>query len=229
MATQEIGIIESTRNPQMTAGGVLAVWLQNFGGGLGAAVLAGVLAWQVGADGWGVVRWAGIAGAVVFGALMILRSAIDEVVDALDYRAMIADMEALEAQLTKQAEAHEEERSKLQALIRTLQNDLNVARSETWARHAGPNSRPAVDLADAPLAPDPAQNDARKILERAYNGQNWGRDAMRQYSGMGFSQWQAARDLLERRGILARGNKQSYLSPASLSDAMTMLLGDEKI
>lgn len=230
MAEQLIERIDTTwRKPPMTADNVLAVWLQNFGGGLGASVLAGVLAWQFGADGWSVARWAAIAGAVVFGGLMLLRSAIDEIVDANDYRVMLADIEALQAQIDDDQAAHDEEIERLTGRIRILQNDLNVARSENWQRHAGPNSRPAVDLADAPVAPDPARDDAQKILERGYGGHNYGRDAMRQYCGMTFTQWQAARDLLERRGILARGNKQSYLSPASLSDAISMLVSEQKI
>ncbi len=230
MSEQLIERLDTTwRKPPMTAHNVLAVWLQNLGGGLGASVLAGVLAWQLGADGWGVTRWAALAGSVVFGGLMLLRSAIDEIVDANDFRTMLADIEGLQAQIEEERAAHDEEIDRLTTRIRILTNDLNVARSENWARTAGPRSRPAVDLADAPVQPDPARDDAQRILERGYGGHNYGRDAMRQYCGMTFTQWQAARDLLERRGILARGNKQSYLSPASLSDAMTMLVGAEKI
>lgn len=223
----EGALIEPARRAPMTAGNVMAVWLQNFGGGLGAAVLAGVLAWQLGADGWAVARWAVIAGAVVFGVLMILRSAIDEIVDALDYRAMIADMDALEVQMAEQADAHAVEVNRLNGLVRTLQHDLNIARSEAWQRSAGPHSRPAVDLATEPAPPDPARDDAQKLLERAYGGQQWGKDAMRTYTGMTSTRWAAARDLLQRRGIITLGNKQTYLKPANLSDALTALLGSE--
>lgn len=235
---RDISVIEQAKAP-LTASSVLAVWLQNLGGGIGAAVLVGVLAWQFGVDGASAARWATIAGALVFGALMILRSAIDEIVDAMDYRAMIRDMEALEAQIEEQRgaleaqieeqkEAHADEIAVLQSRLRTVQHDLNVARSENWARTAGPNSHPAVDLADASVAPDPARGDAQKLLERAYAGQQWGKDAMRTYTGMTSTRWQAARDLLQRRGIITAGNKQTYLNPATLSDALTALLGDEK-
>lgn len=214
--------------PPLTAAGVLAVWLQNFGGGLGAAVLAGVLAWQFGADGWSVARWAAIAGAVVFGGLMLLRSAIDEIVDANDYRVMLADIEALQAQLEDDQAAHDEEVQRLTGRIRILQNDLNVARSENWQRHAGPNSRPAVDLADAPVAPDPARDDAQMLLQRAYSNQNWGKDAMRTECNMTSTRREVAIDLLVRRGIAVRGNKQTYLNFRDEADALTRLLGDEK-
>lgn len=214
--------------PPLTVGGVMAVWLQNLGGGLGAAVLASVLAWQLGADGWAVARWAAIAGAVIFGGLMILRSAIDEIVDVADYHKMIADMEGLETQLDKQAEEHADEIVELQNLLRSVQHDLNVARSENWARTAGPRSHPAVDLADAPVQPDPARDDAQKLLERAYSKRNWGKDAMRTECGMTSTRREAAIDLLVRRGIATRGNKQTYLNPTNLSDALTKLLGDKK-
>lgn len=212
----------------MTSANVFAMWLQNFGGGLGAATLAGVLAWQLGADGWGVTRWAALAGSVVFGGLMLLRSAIDEIVDWADYRAMLRDIDGLQAQIEDERGEHDEEIERLTTRIRILQNDLNVSRSENWQRHAGPNSRPAVDLADAPVAPDPARDDARKLLERAYSNRNWGKDAMRTECSMTSTRRDAAIDLLVRRGIAARGNKQTYLNPANLSDALTMLLGDEK-
>lgn len=229
MSEQLIDRLDTTwRKPPMTAHNVLAVWLQNLGGGLGASVLAGVLAWQLGADGWGVTRWAALAGSVVFGGLMLLRSAIDEIVDANDFRTMLADIEGLQAQIEEERAAHDEEIERLNARIRILTNDLNVARSENWARTAGPRSRPAVDLADAPVAPDPARDDAQKLLERAYSGKNWGKDSMRTECGMTSTRHEAAMKLLVRRGIATRGNKKTYLNFADESDALTRLLGDEK-
>ncbi len=240
MAEQLIDRLDTTwRKPPMTAHNVLAVWLQNLGGGLGASVLAGVLAWQLGADGWGVARWAALAGSVVFGGLMLLRSAIDEIVDANDYRVMLADIEALQAQIEDERAAHDEEMAKaetahdeeierLNSRIRILTNDLNVARSENWARTAGPRSHFAVDLADAPVAADPARDDAQKLLERAYSGKNWGKDSMRTECDMTSTRHEAAMKLLVRRGIAVRGNKKTYLNFADESDALARLLGDEK-
>jgi hypothetical protein len=217
------------RKPQLTVSGVMAVWLQNFGGGVGGAVIVGVIAWQFGADWASALRWSVIVGGLLFGALMIMRSAIDEIVDAMDYRAMIADMDALEAQIVEERGAHEEELEAAQNLLRAVQHDLNVARSENWARTAGPRAHPAVDLADAPVQPDPARDDAQKLLERAYSNRNWGKDAMRTECNMTSTRREAAIDLLVRRGIATRGNKQTYLNPANLSDALTKLLGDKKI
>ncbi|MBP8292783.1 MAG: hypothetical protein KAX65_08415 [Caldilineaceae bacterium] len=229
MAEQLIERLDTTwRKPPMTAHNVLAVWLQNLGGGLGASVLAGVLAWQLGADGWNVARWAALAGSVVFGGLMLLRSAIDEIVDANDYRVMLADIEALQAQIEDERAEHDEEIERLTTRIRILQNDLNVSRSENWQKHAGPNSRPAVDLADAPVQPDPARDDAQMLLQRAYSNQNWGKDAMRTECDMTSTRREAAISLLVRRGIATRGNKQTYLNFRDESDALTRLLGDEK-
>lgn len=235
---RDISVVEQAKAP-LTASSVLAVWLQNLGGGIGAAVLVGVLAWQLGVDAANVARWATIAGALVFGALMILRSAIDEIVDAMDYRAMIRDMEALEAQIEEQRgaleaqieelkEAHADEIAVLQSRLRTVQHDLNVARSENWQRTAGPHSRSAVDLADAPVAPDQARDDAQKLLQRAYSSQNWGKDAMRSECNMTSTRREAAIDLLVRRGIATRGNKQTYLNFRDEADALTALLGPEK-
>ena len=74
-----------------TTASVRAQWLQNFGGGIGAAVLV-TAGWLVvhGAlvalgftsqpwpDGARVAVWAGTTGAIVFGVLMLVRSSLDE-------------------------------------------------------------------------------------------------------------------------------------------------------
>jgi hypothetical protein len=221
--------LRPTAKPALTAGNVLAVWLQNFGGGIGAATITALACWGFAVDAMTTLRWSLTVGGVIFGVLMILRSAIDEIVDGVDYRTMIADMEALEQQIADERAEHEEEQDKLLLRIRTLQNDLNLERRSTWDRHAGPHSRPAVQIADAPVASDPTSEDACKLLERAYAGQPWGKDNMRRYCDMNSTQWAAARDLLITRGIVARGKNQTVLLYQTHSDALSALHGTANI
>jgi hypothetical protein len=213
-------LIDNTawRKPPLTAGGVLAVWLQNAGGGLGGAVLVGVLAWQVGADGAAAARWAAIAGALIFGVLMVLRSAIDEIVDWSDYRAMLADIEALEDQneLLEQRNA-------------ALQRDLHAA--ETYGAYRA--ARPGVVVQDRngePMpasAPTPIRNDAKTLITLHFDQDEWpSKNRTCPRLGWTTSRWQEARDELERHGVIATRNNQTAVLVGSLAEALAKLAGD---
>jgi hypothetical protein len=229
MQTELIEQPQAWSKPPDTPSTVLAKWLDNAGAGIGAMAVVGVLAWLVSRDWATVAWWALPAGVAMFGALMIARAALDEVFAYADYRAMLADIDSLTQQLEEGETAHDEACDRLTTRIRVLQNELNLERKTTWDRHAGPNSHAAVEIAEAPTAADPVRDDAEKLLTEAFAGRNWGKDAMREGFGMTSTQWAAARDLLIKRGIVVRGNKQTYLNHRSLAEALSALHGVKEI
>lgn len=206
------------QEPPLTVGGVLAVWLQNFGGGLGAATLAGVVCWQANLEAGAALRWALLAGAVVFGGLMVLRSAIDEIVDVADYRRLIGDLEAAE----EQVELLEQQNA-------SLRRDLNAA--ETYGAYRA--ARPGVVVQDrngepmpAP-APTPIRNDAKQLITLHFEQGEWpSKNRTCPRLGWTTSRWQEARDELERHGIIATRNNQTVVLVGSLAEALAKLAGD---
>lgn len=205
--------------PPLTVNSVLAVWLQNLGGGIGAAVLVGVLAWQFGADWMAILRWSALAGAVVFGGLMLLRSAIDEIVDANDYRTMLADLEALQA-----------ENDQLEQRCAALERDLRseqILSASIAGRKAG---APVHDRNGEPMpapAPDPIRNDARVLIRLHFESGVWpAKDRTCDRLGWETSRWTAARDELQRHGIVTTQNRQTIMLAQSQAEALAMLAGD---
>lgn len=203
----------------LTVGGVLAVWLQNFGGGLGAATLAGVLCWQMGLEAGAAARWALLAGAVVFGGLMVLRSAIDEIVDVADYRRLIGDLEAAE----EQVELLEQQNA-------SLRRDLHAA--ETYGAYRA--ARPGVVVQDRngePMpaaAPLPEVNDAKTLIQRHFDDGKWpAKDRMNVLLGWSSTRWFAARDVLQAHGIIASQGRNTVVLVGSLAEALAVLSGDK--
>jgi hypothetical protein len=209
---QDAQIVEQSK-PTLTTGSVFAVWLQNFGGGLGAAVLAGVLAWQVGADGWAVARWAALAGALVFGALMVLRSAVDEIIDIADYRRLIGDLEA-----TRTANAD------LRDTVAALQRDLIAANAYlTVTDHSG-TRQVLRNTPSATAAPE--VRDAQELIRRHFSDGKWpAKDRMNRLLGWPSPRWFAARDVLAAHGIVAKEGRSTVVLVASLQEALTKLEG----
>lgn len=228
MQTELIEQPQAWGKPPDTPRTVLAKWLDNAGAGIGTMALVGVLAWTASGGNWAVVAaWALPLGIAAFGALMVARSALDEVFSYSDYRAMLADIEDLRQQLEDGETEHDEECDRLTTRIRVLQADLNAERQRNWDRHAGPRSHSAIEIPTEPTEPDLVRDDAEKLLERAFGGNPWGKDAMRQYNNMTSTRWWAARDLLIARGIVARGKNQTVLLQPTLTDALSALHGVE--
>ena len=218
-------LIEQPQNWAKRAETREAVWakqIDNFCAGVGAGMIAGVLAW-VFTNSWGAVAvwsipfWIG-----TWGALMLARGSLDEVFAYADYLRMVRDIEALVAQLDEQEAEHDATVAELETKLRILQTDLNSERMRNWNIHASPNSRPAVDLTE-PMKDDPVRDDAVKLLRRAFAPAPWGKDAMNEYCKMTSTQWYAARELLIARGIVVRGKNQTRLLQPTLSDALTAL------
>lgn len=213
-------LIDNTwRKPPLTAGAVLAVWLQNAGGGIGGAVAVGVVAWQVGADAATGLRWAAAVGGLLFAALMVLRSAIDEIVDWSDYRAMLADMDALE-----------EANGNLEKRCAALQRDLHAA--ETYAPYQA--ARPGAVRTDRngePMpaaAPAPEVADAKTLIQRHFDDGKWpAKDRMNSLLGWSSTRWFAARDVLAAHQIIASQGRNTVVLVGSLAEALAALSGDK--
>lgn len=203
----------------LTVAAVLAVWLQNFGGGLGAATLAGVLCWQLGLEAGAAARWALLAGALVFGGLMVLRSAIDEMVDWNDWRLMLADLEDKDDQIDT-----------LEQRVAALQRDLRSEQILSASIAGRTPGRPVHDRNGDPMpapAPDPVRNDARELIRLHFSGGKWpAKDRTCQNLGWETSRWAAARDELQRHGIVTTQGKQTIMLATSEAHALAMLVGD---
>jgi len=208
----------SLRKAPLTVGAVLAVWLQNAGGGIGALVAVGVVAWLLGVDAGTGLRWAAAAGGLLFAGLMVLRSAIDEIVDWSDWRAMLADLEALE-----------ERNDLLEQQNASLRRDLAAA--ETYGAYRA--ARPGAVVQDrngdpmpAP-APTPIRNDAKTLITLHFDSGEWpSKNRTCPRLGWTTSRWQDARDELERHGIIATRNNQTVMLTGSLAEALAKLAGD---
>lgn len=206
------------RKPPITVGGVLAVWLQNAGGGIGAAVAVGVVTWLLGVDAGTGLRWAAAAGGLLFAGLMVLRSAIDEIVDWSDWRAMIADLEALE-----------EQNDLLEQQNASLRRDLAAA--ETYGAYRA--ARPGVVVQDrngepmpAP-APTPIRNDAKRLIQLHFEQGEWpAKDRTCPRLGWTTTRWEEARDELQRHGVITTRGRQTVVLAESLATALAMLAGD---
>lgn len=217
---QQPTMIEQPKQ-QMTVGGVVAVWLQNFGGGVGAAVIVGVVAVALHVEWLPALRWGAIVGAVVFGALMLLRSAVDEVVDWLDYQRMLADMEAMEAQIDGLLQRNA-------ALERDLRSEQILSASMANRRAGEVRHDRNGEPMPAP-APDPVRNDARELVRLHFATGQWpAKDRTCQRLGWETSRWAAARDELQRHGIVTTQNRQTIMLASSEAQALAMLAGDTK-
>ena len=215
---QQPTMIEQPKQ-QMTVGGVVAVWLQNFGGGVGAAVIVGVVAVALHVDWLPALRWGAIVGAVVFGALMLLRSAVDEIVDWTDWQRMMADMEAMEAQIDGLLQRNA-------ALERDLRSEQILSASMA-GRRAGEVRHDRNGEPMPSPAPDPVRNDARELVRLHFaNGQWPAKDRTCQRLGWETSRWAAARDELQRHGIVTTQNRQTIMLASSEAQALAMLAGD---
>lgn len=214
-------LIDSTwRKELKTTATVRATWMENAGGGLGALGLAGTLAyWSSGGNWATVAAWGATLGILTFSGLMLARSAIDEIVDWSDYRAMLADIDTLE-------QANEN----LEARCAALQRDLRNAESYGAYRAA----LPGVVIQDRngePMpaaAPTPEMNDARTLIQRNFDDGRWpAKDRMNELLGWTSTRWFAARDVLLAHGVVVSQGRLTIVQVASLAEALAALSGDK--
>jgi hypothetical protein len=186
---------------------VLATWLENAGAGLGAAAVLVALWLAVHGTGhklgWIVQPWpdgatvavaAAIVGLLAFGALMLLRASLDEIVQASEWNQAMADIDALRAANRGLADK-----------LAVRSEELRQLRAELLIASRAQQSRSVQYV--APAAPDTRGiDDARTLLERATRKMDWSRDGMKA-AGWTQPQWELARDTLIAAKLLAYNGK----------------------
>ena len=201
-------IIEAPRGPQNVAI-VRAQWLQNFGGGIGAFAIVLALrslasyVWPVGGwEGWlEVTKVASIVGLLVFGALMLLRAALDEIVQAGDWNQAMQDIEDLLAE-------NEQLKTDLVAAQRATayaETQLSVMQRKTAARVDR-----KLDLVDPTPPLSGKWADAKHLIQRQASGAGWGRDAL-VAAGWTPTRWGDAMDLLQRARLSVKSGRANVL------------------
>lgn len=192
-----------------TGNSIMAAWADNAGAGIGVlAVIVGlrVLAQIVGA-GLGVVDsplpsgesmaiWliiGAVSGVVLFGVLMILRSALDEIVQYGEWSAMQAEIDELQAEALELSASADEYRRLYERAVEaasTARRDAHQAmRRESTSNYVAPEPD-AVN--------DDLELDARMLLQIMYSPEPAGwKSITSKYADWTRARWTAARDLLE--------------------------------
>lgn len=191
---------------------VVAQWWENIGGGVGifAAVFV-LLLWFL--DWLISLAVAATIGVVVAGTMTGLRAYLDEVMTELDRRAMEDHIDELtrENDLLKQ---------RLQFANYDVQRMVQ-RQALSWGTSNAADPTVQQEMSES----EKAYKDAEVLLERAYAGQKWGRDSMRDYNGMLPGDWKAAITLLESKGIVFRAGKKTELVYRQGSQAFAKLHG----
>ncbi len=208
----------------LTVQGVQAGWLQNAGAGIGmvAAVIALRLLWHAIAVGVGLTPnvfpadWAvtlavaaGLA-LLLFGVLMVLRSSLDEIVEAGEWAALLADMEQLE-----------QTNATLNETIDALRHQLADTKAELSQQLSQRSSHAFVAAAAAADAGRQLP-DARTLVERIYRGQNWNRETM-QAAGWTQAKWSAAKETLLAAGVIHYAGRNPQRRTATWAEATAAL------
>jgi hypothetical protein len=218
----ETNIYEGSRRPNDSRQ-VFATWLENSGAGIGAAAVL-VALWLAAHGlahnvGWAAQPWpdpavvavaAAIVALLAFGALMLLRASLDEIVQASEWNQAMADMAELEAENERLADRLAVRTEEL----RQLRAEMLIANRERQAR--------TVQYV-APAAPDThGIDDARTLLERATRKMDWSRDVMKS-TGWTQPQWELARDTLIAANLLAYNGRQPRLVLTDYEQACSAL------
>jgi hypothetical protein len=162
--------------------GVVAPFAQNVMGGIGVAVIAGLLGMALWPDsGVAVAKGAAIAGAVVFGGACAIRAFRDEI-------GMIVAAYAA-GSLDATTEALRVENSRLLTEIERLKSEGMVAHA--WGARAAAE-RLMQDYWQAVAS----NQDLRGVLARAATMQRWGGQR---------AEWEAGIKYLQNAGVLDRG------------------------
>ena len=203
-------VIEEHR-PAITVQTVWAIWLGNFGSGLGVGVIVAILVNRVFNFTWAdTVIWSLCAAGLVFGVLMAVRFSLDEIVEGWEWRRALADIERLEA-----------ENAVLRSRLEALQRDYEHAQLQLRARANLPAGN-RVDVLPKATTDGPVR-DAMTLLDYHYAGKPWARDHMRTYANWGRTRWEAALDVLKAAGIVSVKARTTIVIPATLTDALQQL------
>ena len=196
-------VLVDDRAQVITMHSVRAEWAQNCGGGIGAGILV-ACAWLIlhgalYAIGMTVTPWpdaaqvaiaATIVGAIVFGVLMLVRSALDEVVESLDWQRAMSDLEAADAEIAE-----------LRTLLTAAEKRADIAENQARVQAANQANHKYV----AP-APERAQvwRDCEWLIQRRFDAGTWSRSNVTKLSGVGWTQgqWKATMDKLTLAGLV---------------------------
>jgi hypothetical protein len=248
-------IIEESNRPQ-TFEAVAAQWAQNLGGGLGAAAVWFVASLAIHAAlyqlgiflvpyqfGFSLAPWPDMArvglascgaGLLAFGLLMFLRSSLDEIVEAGEWKELNDDYDALELTLAETTAEWTDKYQLLRQEFSTLQADYNLLLARKGAvpgadkdRYVAPaNVKPIPSTfvsANRPAALD----DAIVLLQRGYHGHPWSRDEMMGRHKWTKGQWGAAKQWLVDAGVLLytgdKGNVPKWVYPRDMDVALRMI------
>ena len=217
---------------------VAAVWRQNLGAGVGATVLVACgwytfhgfmhrMAWW--AQPWpepaAVALGTVLVGGAVFGALMVVRFALDEVMDGMDFLDLDRALEATAAERDELADRL----AQVEEDYRILQSEYRLVVSkigQTAAARQVYVSPAAQDTVTGDNDVDPTvKRDAITLIDRALTGKAWGRDAMRDNGGWGQTRWEKARDLLVIAKVVTYQGKTPVLVTDDKARALAMLEG----
>ncbi len=208
-------LIDDSR-PAVTGSSVRAEWAQNFGGGVGASVLViamwltlhGVLyklavvddAWP---DAAQVAIGAAIVGAIVFGALMVARSSLDEIVEGLDWQHAMSDLEAKDLRIIE-----------LETMLAAAVKRADVAELQANVQASNQAQRKYV----AP-APERSQvwRDCEWMIQRRFDTGTWARDSIVEgvrngkptgIPGWTEKRWDVTINHLTRAGLVGRNGRK---------------------
>lgn len=208
-------VVEERRDAP-TVGTVLAIWLGNFGAGIGIGVVTAIIVNRAFSFGWeDTAIWGICAGGLAFGILMAVRFSLDEIVEAWEWRRALADLDRLET-----------ENATLRDRITSLQQDINLDRLQRYAQAKVPEPT-RVDA--MPETKAQVVIDAEELLTRHFAGKPWARDAMKKYAGWTTTRWNVARDQLEAVGVAVTTGKQTQIQAQSMTEALAWLNGADSV
>lgn len=217
--------VQAEPKPVPTREGISAQVQGNAAGGIGAMAIV-VAGWLI---VWGILHavgllapaWpnpvqvivgAAIAGLLTFGVLSFVRNSLDEAFDVNDRLRMQTYITELEQGISLRNE-------RIKALIAELESanlTASVAPIKATTTFVAPEQR---------LGPE--WKDAQELVVRRWNGQSWGRDALRS-AGWTDKRWDTAMEVVYRAGVAVKGkgSKGGYVpwdTKATLPQALAYI------
>ena len=191
---------------------VVAQWIQNLGGGIGAGVALAAALWLMGADLQTWWRWPVGLTALVAGASTTVRAYLDEYRSERRWRRREnehrIEMETIVALSDRLEEERDDARNKyntLRADYDRLSNELAATRYRNVASNTASRHVPIQDTFS-----NAARADARELVHQWYATGAWPGERTMQWTR---SRHSTARDLIQRAGLLPNGTPTNAAQP----------------
>ena len=191
---------------------VVAQWIQNLGGGIGAGVALAAALWLMGADLQTWWRWPVGLTALVAGASTTVRAYLDEYRSERRWRRREnehrIEMETIVALSDRLEEERDDARNKyntLRADYDRLSNELAATRYRNVASNTTSRHVPIQDTFS-----NAARADARELVHQWYATGAWPGERTMQWTR---SRHSTARDLIQRAGLLPNGTPTNAAQP----------------